>query len=99
MGYAVDIDINAENDIKDIYYYISNTLANPLAAIRITDAIASEINSLSFMPHRYGVLQREPWASRQIHSVSVENYLIVYDIDDVNHVVNILRVFYGRRNI
>ena len=99
MHYAVDIDVHAQRDIKEIYDYIFHDLENPIAAIRIADLIAEEIENLSEMPKRYHVWPYEPWGSRGIRSAIVENYHIMYQVDEANATVTVLRVFYGRRNI
>lgn len=97
MQYSVEISIEAENDITAIFRYIAEALANPLAAQKLLDEIFAGIESLSEMPNRFRAWPNEPWFSRGVRCLGINNYNIFYIVDD--DVVSVLRVFYSGRDV
>lgn len=55
--------------------------------------------SLDFMPSRYITVEWEPWKSMGMHQVPVDNFIIYYLVNNVEHIVSIIRIFYGGRDI
>ena len=51
------------------------------------------------MPKRYRKYEKEPWKSRELHILSVDNYVILYIPNSDKKVVTILRVMYAGRDI
>lgn len=51
------------------------------------------------MPSRNPVVDWEPWKSMGIHKVLVDNFVIFYTVADDNHIVTIIRIVYGGRDI
>ena len=54
---------------------------------------------LSVMPKRYRVYPIEPWLSREVRSVAVENYVLFYLVKETESEVWITRIVYGKRNM
>ena len=50
------------------------------------------------MPERFSVFEKEPWKSRNLRVMPVDNYLVFYIPDKLTKTVNILRVMYGGRD-
>ena len=46
------------------------------------------------MPKRYRKYEKEPWKSRELHILPVDNYVILYIPNSDKKVVTILRVMY-----
>lgn len=92
MRYTVRILGRAEQDIRSIYHYIADELKNPLAAEKLINKLRLKINGLSMMPER-GKL------ANGYYSAKVARYRIIYRIDKVKSIVNILRVVYAGRNL
>lgn len=99
MIYSVEITPEAEEDIDDIFRYIAYELRNEQAAYRQVNAIYDDIESLDEMPYRYALWRNEPWKSRGVRSMEVDNYRVFYLIEDVLARVVVLRVFYAGRNV
>jgi len=57
------------------------------------------IASLHQMPERFRVYDKEPWRSRNLRIMLVDNYLIFYIPDHDKKTVTVLRVMYGGRSI
>ncbi len=51
------------------------------------------------MPERYRRYEKEPWKSRGLRVLPVDNYVVLYIPDCDKKVVTILRVMYTRRDI
>lgn len=51
------------------------------------------------MPERYERVSWEPWHSQSVRRVSVGNYMIYYLVNQGDHGVEIVRIFYGRRDV
>ena len=87
------------DDIRNIYSYISNELLEPASAKNVADLILKAVASLSEMPLRYPLYEKEPWQSRGLRKMSVENYVVFYLTNEESSTVIVLHVFYAGRNI
>ena len=99
MIYTIKITDQADNDIRNIYEYIAYELQSPENASGQLDRIEKCIMSLDDMPERYRFYDREPWKSRGLHIVPVDNYCVLYIVDNDDRTVSIMRVMYGGRDI
>ena len=99
MKFAIKITAQADNDIRNIYEYIAYELQSPENASGQLDRIEKCIMSLDDMPERYRFYDREPWKSRGLHIVPVDNYCVLYIVDNDDSTVSIMRVMYGGRDI
>ena len=99
MIYTIKITDQANNDIRNIYEYIAYELQSPKNASGQLDRIEKCIMSLDNMLERYRFYDREPWKSRGLHIVPVDNYCVLYIVDNSDMTVSIMRVMYGGRDI
>ena len=99
MTYQICITDRAEKDLRNIFEYVAFELQEMQVAVGLLARLEEEINSLSYMPERYRLYDREPWRSRNLHIMPVENYLVFYIPDAITQKVSVVRVFYGRRDI
>jgi len=83
MGYKVVYTQEAEQDLINIYSYISLDLKVPVIGKKQVDRIMDFIKSLGKMPLRHRCYQDEPWYSRGLRFCPVDNYLIFYLVDEV----------------
>ena len=97
--YNVEITPEAESDLRGIYRYISDEKENPSAAFRLVSLIYEEIAKLDTMPERFPIWRNEPWKSRGVRSMNVENYHVFYLVEEAPPRVIALRVFYNSRNV
>ena len=97
MIYEVEVSEQADRDLREIFEYIAFELQSPENAIgqlnRLEDA------NLDAMPKRYRKYEKEPWKSRELHILPVDNYVILYIPNSDKKVVTILRVMYAGRDI
>lgn len=99
MIYAIKITSQADNDIRNIYEYIAYELQSPENASAQLNRIEKCIMSLDDLPERYRFYDREPWKSCGLHIALVDNYCVLYIIDNDNKTVYIMRVMYSSRDI
>ena len=99
MSYRVILSNQADEDIRGIYEYIAYDLQSQQNAIGQLDRLEKEILNLDEMPERFGVYKQEPWRSRNLRVMPVDNYLVFYIPDHEKQTVNIIRVMYGGRDI
>ena len=99
MIYEVEVSEQADNDLREIFKYIAFELQSPENASRLLDRLEEQIFSLDTMPDRYRKYEKEPWKSRGLRVLPIDNYMVLYVPDSDKKVVTILRVMYAGRDI
>ncbi len=97
MSYNVRLTSQAKQDLRDTYEYIANTLLEPRTANSLVRRIINVLRSLEEMPGRFPLYQEEPWRSRGLHRINIENYSGFYFI--TGNDVEIIRIMYSGRDI
>lgn len=98
MSFEIRLTRDAENDLCDIFEYIAFVLQSPLNAEGQLDRLEQGIASLGNMPERFRVYEREPWKSRGLRIMPVDNYLVFYLAEAETETVTVLRIMYGKRD-
>lgn len=96
--YIVKITSQAEEQIQEIIYYITNELKAPNAALHLLNTLENTFLSLSNFPQRVALIDEEPWHTNGIHRLIVKNFLIYFWIDEDNAKVQITAVIYAKRD-
>ena len=99
MIYDVQISNQAEIDLRSIFEYIAYNLRSLQNAVGQLKRLEESISSLDQIPERFKAYQNEPWHSRGLRVMSVDNYLVFYIPDSQTKSVNVLRVMYGGRDV
>ena len=99
MIYEVEISEQADNDFRGIFEYIAFELQSPENASGQLDRLEEQILSLDTMPERYRKFEKEPWNSRGLRILPVDNYVVLYIANSDKKIVTILRVMYAGRDI
>ena len=99
MIYEVELSEQADSDLRGIFEYIAFELQSPENASGQLDRLEEQILSLDTMPERYRKYEKEPWKSRGLHIVPVDNYCVLYIVNNDDRTVSIMRVMYGGRDI
>ena len=97
--YQVIYSKDATDDLKRIYLYIAFVLKAKRTAKSQDARIRKEIRSLSMMPERYRIVEWEPWHSQKVRQVSIDNYVVFYAVNNDNKIVEVVRIYYGGRDI
>ena len=99
MSYSTSYSPEALDDLKSIYMYIAYELFAGKTAERQINRIRAAIRKLDTFPDGHSLVDWEPWASAGIRFLPVDNYIVYYYVDDSAMSVNIVRIFYGGRDV
>lgn len=97
MQYKILRTDKADEQLRDIIFYIAEDSGSVDIAINYLDKLENAINNLSMFPYS-GATPRYTTLKRQGYRVLiVEQHLVFYKVDDVNKVVVIYAIVDGRR--
>lgn len=97
--YTVAYAKEAYEDIKAIYSYIADELAEPAIAAKQVDRIRAAVRGLESMPNRCAVVPWEPWTSMGMRRLIVDNYVVFYLVDEAVQRVSAVRIAYRGRDM
>lgn len=81
------------------FSYIAYSLEARQTADRQAGRIRDAVRALDFLPERHPVVDWEPWHSRMIRRLSVNNYVVYYRVEPEQSIVKIMRIVYGGRDV
>ena len=99
MTYRVELSAEGNDDLRKIYEYIAFELGMSDSAKAQIRRLEERIYALETMPERYRRYEKEPWRTRGLRLMTVDNYVVFYIPNDERRVVNIVRIIYVGRNI
>lgn len=99
MSWTVKYTNQAREDIKVIYEYIAFELLVPDTATVQIQRIFKIVRGLDEMPMRFKFYEDEPWKSKGLRFVPVDNYLIFYLPIEETNTVSIVRIIYAGRDM
>lgn len=99
MIFEIRISDQADEDLRGIYEYIAYELQSPDNVSGQLDRLEESIMSLDQMPERFREYENEPWHSRGLRIMPVDNYCVFYIPNEEDAVVTIIRVMYGGRDM
>ncbi len=73
---------SAIEQTQEIIAYIAEVLMVPETAQRWKERLKAELQKLSYMPSRIPLTEEEPWRSKGIHRLVIENFLLYFWIDE-----------------
>lgn len=98
-AYRIFYTPDAHEDIRRIYSHIAFRLREKRTASGQIDRIRKEVASLKNFPERYSTVDWEPWASVKMRKMSVDNYVVYYQVDTPTKTVAVARIVYGGRDM
>ena len=99
MSYRIVYSKEAEQDLADVLDYIANILIVPETAKKQAKRIMEAVDGLKEMPRRHKLHEDEPWRSKGLRILPVDNYLVFYLVSEQENTVAVVRIMYGGRNI
>ena len=84
--------------METLFKHIAETLMEPVIAEKQYTRIETAVYSLDQMPERFRQYEKEPWRSRNLRVMPVDNYIVFYTVDNEKQVVMVIRIMHGRRN-
>lgn len=98
MSYNIHITKAAEQDLIRAADHIEFVLKNPKAADDLIDKAEKQINSLSYFPEKFRLVDDPFLASWGIRFVIVNGYLAFYTISEENNLVIVVRFLFQKSN-
>ena len=98
-NYCIIVTPQAEEQIRDIAYYIAVDIQEPGAAEVFVDELQETFQTISSNPERQFLVEDEPWHSEGIRKIKVRNYMVYFWIDIENASVKIIGVCYSKRDL
>lgn len=99
MIYEVTTTEQADADLRSIYEYIAFELLSPDNAAGQMDRLEEHIIGLEKFPEKFRPYEKEPWHSRGLRVMPVDNYLVFYIPDKNAGIVSVIRVMYAGRDV
>ncbi len=99
MSWNVIVTPEFASDLKNIYDYVAKTLLVPDTAKKIYNKIMESVKSLSVLPCRNPLYDKEPWKSRGLRKQVIDNFIVFYLPNENTKEVVLFHVLYGGRNI
>ena len=98
MTWKVIYSDEAQKDLQEIYDYIAVILLEPEIAERQSERIMNAADSLISFPFRYRIYDIEPWRTKGLRILPIDNYIIFYKPNESTNIVQIIRIMYGGRD-
>ena len=99
MIYEVITTDQADADLRGIYEYIAFELLSPDNAAGQLDRLEEHIIGLEKFSGKFRLYEKEPWHSRGLRVMTVDNYLVFYIPDKDAGIVTVIRVIYAGRDV
>ena len=97
--FDVVVSDQAEQDLRGIYEYIAYELLSPQNAEGQLSRLEKAILKLDTFLEKHRQYEEEPWLSRNLRVLPVDNYVVFYIPNNDSFTVTVLRVIYGGRDM
>lgn len=97
-SYNIVITEAAQRDLLDIFDYITFELREPESASHLLTKIKLKAKSLEEFPERNNIISEPKYEAQNIRWCLIDNYVIFYQVSEMQSQVFILRVLYKKRN-
>lgn len=88
----------AISDLQEIKRYIKNTLHNPTAAMRISEAILDACSSLKSFPKMGMSIESKTGFETDLRMLTCENWVAVYRIENESGMISVARIMDARQD-
>lgn len=95
MAYEIQFTASARRDLLDTCHYLEE--AAPEYVRHWLEGIFRTANSLREMPLRHALIAESSRVGRPLRSLRYRSHRLVYEVDDVNELVTILRIYHSAR--
>ena len=97
--YKVKVNPRAIRELDSIYGYIATEKSAPENAYAQVLRIKNAILNLSTLPQSHQERIEGRYARKGYRQLLVDNYIVIFRIDEINKTVHVVTVQYQRRNI
>ena len=96
--YEIEFTEDARDEIRDIYEYISKNLVAEEAAKRLMRKMRQSVMDLAEAPKIYMKIEKKDKRKREFRRMVIDNFVVLYTIDENRKTIYISHMYYGRRN-
>ncbi len=97
-SFSLKFTPKANEDLEQIYSYISGKLFAEIAADNLLERIESNIMRLKDFPYSCSFVLDEPLKNRGYRKLIVDNYLVFYLVNEMEKQVVVMRILFGAQN-
>lgn len=97
--YKIKINPKAIRELDNIYSYIANDKSAPENAVRQLERIKKAILSLNIFPQSHQERTEGRYAKKGYRQLLVDNYIVIFRIDETNKTIYIITIQYQGRNL
>ena len=97
--YSVHYSDEAHDDLRNIFMHIAFELGSRDNAEGQVNRIRAAVKKLNTFPKRNPLVPYEPWASLGMRRLNVDNYAVLYIVDEDNERVEVARIPFGARDL
>ena len=97
--YKVKLSPRAFREIDDIFSYIALEKLSPENAKRQTDRLWAALKKLDTFPQSHQERTEGRYAGKEYRQLLIDNYIVIFRIDEINKTVHVVTVQYQGRNI
>ena len=97
--YKIKINPRAIRELDNIYEYIATEKQEPENAKGQVDRIKASILKLDTFPQSHQERNEGRYVGKGYRQLLIDNYIVIFRIDDDKKIVTVVTVQYQRRNI
>ncbi|MBD5494336.1 MAG: type II toxin-antitoxin system RelE/ParE family toxin [Lachnospiraceae bacterium] len=97
--YKVKINPKAIRELDSIYEYIASEKSAPENAKGQVDRIKKAILNLDTFPQSHQDRNEGRYAGKGYRQLLIDNYIVIFRIDEINKIVYVVTVQYQGRNL
>ena len=96
--YEIKFTKDCKEEIVEIYEYISKKLVAENSAKQLMGKMRNSVMNLSKFPNIYPKIEKKDKYKRQFRRMVIDNYVILYTVDENKKDIYIAHMYYGKRN-
>ena len=98
MTYKIRYTKTFQKELEQIHNYIETKLFAKKSADRIVNKVKEEVENLRTSAQSYYLLSKSKNGNIEKHRLIVKNYIVIYQINLMKKEIQILHIFYSRKN-
>lgn len=98
IKYKVILTDRAQEELDEIYNYISKSFMEATTAQNLIEKIQKSILQLEDIPEGFSIIEQYRDREYKYRKLVINNYVAIYRVDKEQQIVYIVRIVYGGRN-
>ncbi len=98
-NYNISYSDEAYDDLRNIFMYIAYELGSRDNAEVQVNRIREAVKRLDRFPKRNPLVPYEPWTSLGMRRLNVDNYVVLYLVDEDHKHIEVVRIPFGAMDL